>query len=163
MIAAKSKKVGKVVFCDKNESAVALARRNCESNGKLMAKCSFVHTDLFSEIPKSSVFGLMVFNTPYLPREDSPRLSSDETAWDGGENGIGIATAFLSQAVPHLSKGGRILLISSSFADLHELLKSASGLGYDLVEERKKHVFFEDIVSILLKRRPLHPPRAHQK
>jgi len=154
MIAAKSEKVSGVVFCDKNENAIELAMKNCELNeDELNAKRSFMHTDLFSKIPESEVFDLMIFNTPYLPREDSAKLHSDETAWDGGEKGIEIAERFLKEAVPRLSEGGRILLVSSSFADLSRLLEKASAMGYEKIEEKKKHIFFEDLVSILLQKR----------
>jgi release factor glutamine methyltransferase len=149
MIAAKSENVRSVVFCDKNDRALALARKNCELNeDALKADLSFVFTDLFSGIPESEKFDLMVFNTPYLPRE-SERLKADETAWDGGEGGIEVADRFLSQSFSRLHPGGEVILVSSSFADLKTLLSSAALLGYELMEERKKHMFFEDIISLL--------------
>lgn len=165
MIAASSEKVSDVLFCDKNEKALALARKNCESNEKkINAECLFVLSDLFSKIQKSKKFDLMIFNTPYLPKEQlSPRLSSDETAWNGGDKGIETAEKFLKQAVSHLSEEGEVLLVSSSFADLPALLENASKMGYEAVDELKKHIFFEDIVTILLKKATLPPRDGKQK
>jgi release factor glutamine methyltransferase len=149
MIAAKSEKVKSIVFCDMNDRALSLARKNCSLNeNALKARCSFVLTDLFSSIPDSEKFDLIIFNTPYLPRE-SERLKADETAWDGGKGGIEVADRFLSQAVSRLTHGGEVILISSSFADLRILSNRAALLGYELIGERRKHVFFEDIVSLL--------------
>jgi release factor glutamine methyltransferase len=151
LIAAKSKKVQSVLFCDVDSRALELASDNVELNRrKLNAVCTFTLSNLFSEISESEKFDIILFNTPYLPKEHlEPKLDSKETAWDGGKGGIEIANAFISQASSRLPSGGMLLLVSSSFADLEKMIGRAKTDGYELLDEKKKHIFFEDIVSLL--------------
>ncbi len=153
LLAAKSKKVSSVLLCDINTRAVTLAEENYKSNMlKFNAKCRFLCTDLFSKVPRSEKFDIMMFNTPYLPENHlQPRLHSDERMWNGGKRGIETAEKFLKGAVSHAaSHGADVLLISSSFADIERLSKTAARLGYTETAEKKIHIFFEDIICFVL-------------
>ena len=155
LTAAQSEKVAEVFLCDISKAAVMLAQKNYLFNkSKLSAKCAFLLTDLFSAVPRDRKFDIMIFNTPYLPREHlAPKLRSDETAWDGGENGVEAALRFMSQAREHAQNGSEVLLVSSSFADLGKIKEAAKHDGFEFVDEHKKHIFFEDIVSMRFRAR----------
>lgn len=154
LIAATHKNVADVFLCDINKSAVSLAERNFNLNReKISAQCHFMQTDLFSNVPEEKTFDVLVFNTPYLPQENlvTSAASLIETAWDGGIEGIGVADKFLRQAVGHLTEEGEMLIVSSSFANLKLLRSIAADLDLEIVDERKRHMFFEDIVSIRMR------------
>ncbi len=155
LIAAKSEKVSEVFLCDISDAAVAVAQKNFLLNqSRLRAKCAFIRTDLFSDVPKARKFDILVFNTPYLPREHlAPKLRSPETAWDGGEGGVKTALDFINQAAPRTAKGGEMLIVSSSFADLGKIKETAKRDGFEFIDECKKHIFFEDIVSMRFRAR----------
>lgn len=146
--AAISSMVDNVIFADINPEAVSLARYNVGLNrGKIRAACSFIQTDLFSNI--SGKFDLIIFNAPYLIHEekDTDLLSK---AWDGGPSGVEVSISFLEQAKHHLNSYGRIILVASSHSDLRKLERAIKELGYVVERQGKEHVSFEDIISFEL-------------
>ncbi|HTZ41979.1 MAG TPA: HemK2/MTQ2 family protein methyltransferase [Candidatus Omnitrophota bacterium] len=92
-------------------------------------------SNLFSRIPKTEKFDLMIFNPPYLP-EDKFDMEGDTT---GGEKGSEIINEFLEQSRKYLSKNGKILLLTSSFT------KKINWHSYDAKKLGKKRVFFEEL------------------
>ncbi len=147
--AAMSSKVSSVLFADKNDDALSLARKNVSSNKKsLHAVCSFVKTDLFSGIDDAERFEVIMFNPPYLPTEGEK--SQLENTWNGGRTGVEVTIAFLNGAVGHLDEKGVILVVTSSLADEGRFYSVAEGLGLSVRTKRTVHVFFEDITAITL-------------
>ena len=109
-IAAKRSGVEKVVAADINPEAIKCAKLNSKK-----LKISFIQSDLFSNI--SEKFDLIVFNTPYLPKE--PPL---DPQWSGGKEFI---EKFLKNAKKHITLNGKILFLHSSKSPIslkHELL-----------------------------------------
>lgn len=108
---------GAIVTCgDVNPRAVALTRRNAETNS---AKLTVVETDVYSGI--DGRFDTIVFNLPYLPVEDEGELAK---AWSGGPDGMGPLPELLKGAPDHLTPGGRAVVVVSSLMDQ----KALSGL-----------------------------------
>lgn len=68
-------------------------------------------SNLFSNVKEK--FDLIIFNPPYLPR-DEREDSASAWATTGGEHGDEIVLRFLRSAKKHLNAGGKILLLLSS-------------------------------------------------
>jgi release factor glutamine methyltransferase len=110
-----------VVGVDINPYALRCAKRNAELN-KVLNRISFIQGDLFSPFKETEHFDLILFNAPYLPQKENGPLSWIERAWAGGINGRSVIDAFLSKAITHLSKNGRILLLQSTLSDVNRTL-----------------------------------------
>lgn len=103
-------------------------------------KLKFPHSriilsDLFSKIPDYEKFDLIIFNPPYLPNskfDKQPDIS-------GGKNGSHIINQFLKQAKSHLTKKGKIILLTSSHT------KKINFLKYKKKLLGKKKLFFEEL------------------
>ncbi|MBI2044169.1 methyltransferase domain-containing protein [Candidatus Pacearchaeota archaeon] len=98
------KKMGvkNILAADLNSAAV----EHCK---KLGFDC--IHSDLFEKIKEK--FDLIIFNSPYLPR-DIREPKSSQLATTGGKKGNEIINEFIKQSKEHLNKGGKIFLLTSS-------------------------------------------------
>ncbi len=152
IVASISENAGRVTFLDINEKALALAKKNVEANrSKIKAMPRFVESDLLGEIPRGELFGLIIFNAPYL-RNEKEGEEKEHNPWSGGEEGIELSVRFLEEAIPHLDKDGKIILNASSLGNLERLKRSIGAMGFSIVKEKKAHIFFEDIVALMLSR-----------
>jgi release factor glutamine methyltransferase len=144
-----------VIAVDINKKAIEFCKRNIQSH-----KIMFVESDMFSFFEKNYVhmskysfkrigrvdgdvnkFDTIIFNPPYLPREEG----GDDESLVGGEKGYEVIERFLKQAKRFLAENGIILLIFSSFtnkAKVEELIL-ANEFDYECLE--KVHINFEDI------------------
>lgn len=148
LTAAMSRKAGSVLFADKDVNALELAKRNVLMNREMLhAKCSFVRTDLFSDIGAMELFDVMVFNPPYLP-PDGDRSPLEDT-WNGGKDGIEVTMAFIEGARRRLRRGGAILTVVSSLSNEESVYALADSLGLSVRNRRSVHIFFEDITAVL--------------
>ncbi|MEM4088666.1 MAG: methyltransferase [Candidatus Micrarchaeaceae archaeon] len=151
LIAAKTGKARSVVFADMNKNAVALSEANYNRNISMLPKacrCEFVQSDLFSSL--DGRFDLIIFNAPYLRHSQLDMLSVQVAkSWDGGREGIEVSVKFLEGAKDHLKGDGKVILVSSSASNLGKLKGSMVAIGYKILQETKKHFFFEDIVVML--------------
>jgi len=102
---------------------------------KKFPKSKIIMSDLFSKIPKTHKFDLIIFNPPYLP--DSEFDKKPDTS--GGKSGSGIINRFLKSAKKYFSKKGKIFLITSSFT------KGIDWKGYKKRLLEMNRVFFEEI------------------
>jgi release factor glutamine methyltransferase len=149
LLAASQDNVSDVVFADVNNEAITMAMHNFDVNReKIKSKCSFVNSDLFSNI--EGFFDIILFNAPYL-------ISSKEdgnlhTAISGGLSGVELTIKFLTQSLQHLNYGSYAIIIASSLSDLNNLKRTILSMPFLLLDERKLHFFFEDIVALLLVR-----------
>ncbi len=107
-----------VLCADINPKAIKHLEKN-----KLVA----VHSNLFSKIPKSKKFSLIIFNPPYLPEHKYDK-GLDTTA---GKRGNEIILKFLKQAKLYLAEGGVILLLFSSLSKPEEILAYSKKRGYN--------------------------------
>ena len=116
-----------IFSADKNRKAVS----HCV---KLGFNCR--HSDLFKNI--KGKFDLIVFNPPYLPlNKDEPKDSRISTT--GGKDGSEIINKFLIQAKKHLTKDGKILLLTSSHT------KGVNFGNYHKKKINNKKLFFEEL------------------
>lgn len=95
-----------VTAADINPAAVECAERNAELNN---VRIKAVLSNLFDNA--GGKFGLIVFNPPYLPEEQT----EDSMAWAGGKN-LEVITRFIENAKLHLNDNGRILIVISSLS-----------------------------------------------
>ncbi len=99
-----------------------------------------IQSDLFENVNKNLKFDLIVFNPPYLPKDNNYHEPQDsELATTGGIKGNEIINKFLSQAKNYLSKNGAILLLTSS------LTRGIVWKGYKKKKIAKKDLFFEKL------------------
>ncbi|MDP2907439.1 MAG: DUF2431 domain-containing protein [Nanoarchaeota archaeon] len=125
-----------VIAVDINKEAVKLLKQK-----KITAKVS----DLFSNV--KGKFDLIIFNPPYLPKDEREPEDSALTT-TGGKKGYEIIEKFLRQAKKFLKKEGKILLVVSSLTEDVEKLFKKHGYTFEKLEEKKE--FFEKLFIYLL-------------
>ncbi len=116
-----------IFACDINSEAV----RHCK---KLGFNC--IQSNLFEKI--KGKYDLIVFNPPYLP-ENAYEPEDSRLATTGGKKGGEIINKFLIQTKNHLSKQGKIFLVTS------DLTKGINWNGYRKKLLAKQKLFFEEI------------------
>ena len=134
ILALEAKDCGADVYAvDINPDAVKF----CKNLG-IKAKVS----DLFSNVPDGDKFDLIIFNPPYLPKDE---LEDDESAvvTSGGEKGNEILERFLIGAKDYLSNNGSLLFLSSSLTP--EVDNILTREGYDFKVVAKEDLFFEKL------------------
>jgi release factor glutamine methyltransferase len=112
-------------------------------------KLKAIKTNLFSNIKKNikksnkkeNKFNLIIFNPPYLPKNQYDN-NYDTTS---GKTGNETIIKFLKQAKPYLKKQGSILLLFSSFSKPKIILKQAKKLKYKAKKLAEKNIFFEKL------------------
>ena len=117
IVAAKNAR--EVVAVDVNPYAVQCAKKNAIVNN-LIDKMVFVQADLLTSLRETETFDLILFNAPYIPTENVEAESWLGRAWAGGTNGRQVIDLFISQALMHLKRTGRLLLIQSTLAGNEE-------------------------------------------
>ncbi|MFO8017472.1 MAG: HemK2/MTQ2 family protein methyltransferase [Promethearchaeia archaeon] len=138
---------------DISDEALKIAHSNACKN-HVSPQIQFIKSDLFqsfsSELKNS--FDIVIFNPPYLPSfynvgGKSNKNLSEDRIWNGGPKGIEVILKFLDSAKKYITRDKKSYLyfISSSKADLRQLNRTLSDLGYMNQVIEKKHVFFEDI------------------
>ena len=106
-------------------------------------------SNLFEKV--SGKFNLIIFNSPYLPRD--PREPEDsQIVTTGGGEGSKIINRFLEQARKHLAQEGKIFLLVSS------LTRKINYAGYRKKIIARKKLFFEELILV-----SLHPLRDRDK
>jgi len=108
-----------VLALDVSPYAVRCARKNAVLNNA-RSKMEFVQGDLFTSLRGTSKFDVILFNSPYLPTENTEGKSWLERAWTGGETGRNLIDRFISEAPQHLKPTGYILLMQSTLTSVDE-------------------------------------------
>lgn len=133
---------GAEVICgDINPRAVALARKNAESNGVTI---DVRDTDVYSSITEK--FHTILFNLPYLPVDDEGELAK---AWSGGSDGLGPLPELLAHAPEHLLDGGRVVVVVSSLMDQDRLKEVLGDREVNVLGELP--LFFEKLQILEIK------------
>jgi release factor glutamine methyltransferase len=101
----------RVLGCDVDARAVALAQKNAELLG---LDVEFIHSDLLYAVTERH-FDVMVSNPPYLPHTDaatvSPEVAADPPhALYAGPDGLVVARRIVELAAGHLRPGGVMAL-----------------------------------------------------
>lgn len=125
-----------VLAVDKNPEAVALLKEK---------GLNVRESDLFSNV--EGRFDLIIFNPPYLPREES---EDEGTALitSGEEGPVKLLDRFFSEAYKHLEKEGKILIVFSSLTgDVDSILRKYN-YKWKLLDSEK--LFFEELFVYLV-------------
>lgn len=124
----------KVDAVDINEEAVQF----CKKKG-----INVWQSDLFSNVKEK--YDLIVFNPPYLPRDENEDEES-VLITTGGEEGSELLIKFLKNVKNHLNKNGKVLVVISNLTgDADHLF---SDFKFRLLGREK--VFFEELSAYLL-------------
>jgi release factor glutamine methyltransferase len=142
-----AKKAKSVVAVDLNPYAIECASRNAETYG-VKERIEFRHGDLFESIKKDEHFGLILFNSPYLPSEPDEEQSWIGKAWAGGPNGRQVIDRFIADAPRWLADKGRILLVQSSLSDVNRTLEMFNERNLRAMVVAQVKVPFESIVLV---------------
>jgi len=143
-----AKEAGTVVASDVNPYAVRCAMANAILN-RVRGKIAFLQGDLFNALSETSKFDLIIFNSPYLPVDESEAASWLSRAWAGGPTGRKVIDCFIVEAPKYLKQSGRILLMQSTLTGVAETIERFSErcLHARVLSERALP-FFESIVLI---------------
>jgi len=127
-------KTSSVLAVDINKEAV----KECLRKG-----LNSVQSDLFENV--KGKFDLIIFNPPYLPKDDHEDKDSSIMT-TGGRRGHEIIERFLKQAKFHLNAKGQILLIISTLTgrDKVEDLMKLNSFDFTVITE--KALFFEKLI-----------------
>lgn len=130
-LAAKEVGAAEVLGVDVDKESVEI----CKEKG-----INAVRSDLFDNV--SGRWDLIVFNPPYLPKDEREGYDLDTS---GGEKGDEIIVRFLKDVGNYLEEGGKILLVVSSLTPRERI---------DMLVKKKKVVasekFFMEELSVWL-------------
>ncbi|MEX0568773.1 MAG: HemK2/MTQ2 family protein methyltransferase [Candidatus Njordarchaeota archaeon] len=137
-----AKKGCKVMATDISKEAVEITKIN--------AKINNVHIDIrWGDLfePVEDKFDVIIFNPPYLPKDDLDILIPGEFKKSiiGGEKGNEIVIRFIENMPRYLKREGYALIVLSSLSKIEEVLEKIKRykMKYEIV--MKKKFFFEEI------------------
>ncbi len=149
---AAAKKAKSVLAIDISESALECAQKNAKAHG-FSSKIKFLKSDLFSQIPKSQKFDLIIFNPPYLPTTEAEATSGIlDAAWNGGKDGRKVIGRFLREFPTYLAPEGALLMLHCDLADTGKTIEALAAAGFSVSILEEKPVPGEKL-SVLLARR----------
>jgi len=99
-------------------------------------------SDLLDNV--SGKFDLIVFNPPYLPKDEREDVGS-ALATSGGKRGDEIILRFLSKVGKYLAPSGMVLLVVSSLTPLEEIERTMKEKGFAARKVASKKVFMEEL------------------
>ena len=88
-------------------------------------------------------FDLIICNLPYLATDEIL-----DVATDGGKGGLEIPQKIISSALPHLSKNGKFLFVTSSLSEYETLIDFVKSQNFDAKIISKKKLFFEELIIV---------------
>ena len=94
-------------------------------------------------------FDLIVSNPPYLPNEENH--DSQDGSIYGGREGIELTCRFIEDSLPLLTMNGRIIIVSSSLANLEDLENFITHKNLEKKIINTKILFFETLFVYELK------------
>ncbi len=105
-----------VTAIDISAAALALARRNAETN-RVAARVHFLEGDLFHALPPGTKpFDAVLSNPPYIPDSDRASLHPQVRDFEpanalfAGPDGLSLYERLIPQALQHLAPGGLLAL-----------------------------------------------------
>ncbi len=109
--------IDKNTFVSLSDSSVRAINLTSKNSGRLglTGKINLYKGDLFSKIPLSSKFDLIVSNPPYVPHTRMRHLQKEVLyepvkAIDGGEKGLEIIKKIIQQAGKFLNEDGMLMI-----------------------------------------------------
>ena len=107
-------------------------------------------SDLFSNINEK--FDLIIFNPPYLPKEELEDKESKKIT-TGGKKGYEILERFFSKVNNYLNKNGKMLIVFSSLTNKKKIDKIIRKNNFKFKLLEKEKMFFEEIYCYLIERK----------
>jgi len=135
---AEDEGIRKPILVDINPEAIEEMQTQADET---RSDVEIIESDLFSKIPQQE-FDIMVFNTPYLPNDETVH----DIALHGGPVGNEIALRFLGQAQDYLAPGGFILLLTSSLAHPEGIEEYADNNDMICISVANLKLFFEELI-----------------
>ena len=135
-----AKRGADVTAADITEEAVNAAKTNAQSNG---LKIHIVQSDLFENV--NGKFDIIVFNPPYLPKEDD---EEGDITYTGGQTGREVIEKFIAQCKWHLEDKGRVLLLISSLTGYEEVIACFNDSGFSVKTKAKQKLDWEELIVI---------------
>jgi release factor glutamine methyltransferase len=143
-----AKRAREVVSIDVNPFAIRCAKKNAQRNCA-QSNMTFIRGDLFRSLKEITKFDLILFNSPYLPSEQSEGASWLDRAWVGGTTGRDVIDFFIFQAPKYLAQSGRILMVQSSLSNVEETIRKFEDQQLKTkIKATLEAGFFEKIVLI---------------
>lgn len=122
-----------VVAVDVDDDALEVARRNAARHG-LEGRVDFVCSDLFSGLPVTQRFDLIVSNPPYIPAAEYEALEPNVREYEprialyGGEDGLDAYRRLVPAAAARLRPGGGLAVeVGKGEAEAVRALFAAAG------------------------------------
>jgi release factor glutamine methyltransferase len=135
----------RVVSVDLSAAAVRNTAENIKRNG-LEQVGAVVQANLLAAISEAVRFSVIVFNPPYLARDEN--ATDMDAALVGGERGNEVILQFVEEAVHHLVHGGSIYLVMSSLSRPDEVQRFMESLGLIVDIRATLPQFFERLIVI---------------
>jgi release factor glutamine methyltransferase len=143
-----AKNASEVVAVDLNPFAVQCAKQNAQRT-KSQNNMTFLQGDLFAPLNETAKFGMILFNSPYLPSEEGEESTWLGRAWAGGTTGRDVIDRFIIQAPTHLKKAGEILLMQSTLANVEKTRERFLDFGLKIETLASLNLpFFETLVLL---------------
>ena len=141
-----AEKAIEVIAVDVNPYSVQCAKDNARVSNT-HDKIAFVQGDLFAPFVDFAKFDVILFNAPYLTRDEDESDSWVTRAWSGGSSGREIIDRFIAQSPIHLERRGRLLLLQSNIAGIEETFRAfeTQGMTAEILAQCSVP-FFETIV-----------------
>ncbi|MHA1637253.1 MAG: HemK2/MTQ2 family protein methyltransferase [Candidatus Thorarchaeota archaeon] len=134
--------VEKLVALDISLDAVRNTQENLRKNN-LSNKCGVIQSNLLKGLSPNCKFSVILFNPPYLPKEDFE--TKMDQALVGGSVGIEITERFIHGAVMHLQENGSLYVVVSSLADTSKIKQILCQYGFQITTVAEENVFFETL------------------
>jgi release factor glutamine methyltransferase len=117
-----------VTAVDASRPAVACARTNARLNRR---RVRVLRGDLFQPVAGRR-FDVVLANPPYLPTADGARQAVGRMAWEGGRDGRKVLDRVCREASEHVRRGGFLVLVQSSLADVERSLELLGQAGFEV-------------------------------
>ena len=91
-------------------------------------------------------FDVIICNLPYLATDEII-----DVATDGGKDGLEIPQKIISSALPHLSKQGKFLFVTSSLSDYMGLIDFVQSKNFNAKIIDRKKLFYEELIIVEVK------------
>jgi len=88
-------------------------------------------------------FDLIICNLPYLATDEII-----DVATDGGKDGLEMPIEIINSALPHLSKKGKFLFVTSSLSNYVGLIDFVKSQNFEAKIIDKKKLFYEELIIV---------------
>ena len=163
---ARERRTSLFVATDVSGDALAVARDNALRLGAY--NVAFRQGDLFAAVDPSLRFDLVTANPPYIADAEMSALQPEirdyepRVALAGGADGLAIVRLIVAQARAHLASAGRLVL-EVGFGEAAAAAALFARAGFEQIEVRRDYARVERVVSGVLQKPLIVPPRARDR